>query len=118
VGYQKLHRDTGDYFGDHGGRGGVDYRDMPCHAVTVNFPMEVRPGSAVGHSGHNGATRTIPGTQASHAAPPPVAREPRWMKLSMVAPLAAGGCVIRDQRAWHGGTPNLSREVRQARQRV
>ena len=74
-------------------------------------------------------------------------KQPEWMKLSTVAPLNAGGVIIRDLRAWvsslshssfscalfhcevtgycvvlvrcvvlcseqHGGTPNLSDEVR------
>ena len=34
------------------------------------------------------------------------------MKLSTVCPAPAGSVVIRDIRAWHGGTPNLSNEVR------
>ena len=34
------------------------------------------------------------------------------MKLSTVCPAPAGSVLIRDIRAWHGGTPNLSQEVR------
>ena len=34
------------------------------------------------------------------------------MKLSMVAPCPPGCALIRDNRAWHGGCPNLSRYVR------
>ena len=34
------------------------------------------------------------------------------MKLSTVCPLPAGSAIFRDVRAWHGGTPNLSHEVR------
>mgnify|MGYP006248883089 FL=1 len=34
------------------------------------------------------------------------------MKLSTVCPAAAGSVLIRDTRAWHGGTPNLSDQVR------
>ena len=34
------------------------------------------------------------------------------MKLSTVCPAPAGSVLIRDVRAWHGGTPNLSDEVR------
>lgn len=30
------------------------------------------------------------------------------MKLSTVCPAPAGAVVMRDVRAWHGGTPNLS----------
>ena len=45
-------------------------------------------------------------------APPKVADEPDWMKLSTVMGLKAGGVVFRDLRAWHGGTPNVSGAVR------
>ena len=34
------------------------------------------------------------------------------MRLSTVCPLPAGSAIIRDARCWHGGTPNLSTEVR------
>ena len=34
------------------------------------------------------------------------------MKLSTVCPTPAGTAIFRDIRAWHGGTPNLSRDVR------
>ena len=34
------------------------------------------------------------------------------MKLSTVCPAPAGSVLIRDTRAWHGGTPNLSDQVR------
>ena len=34
------------------------------------------------------------------------------MKRSTVCPVAAGTAIIRDPRAWHGGTPNLSNETR------
>ena len=34
-------------------------------------------------------------------APPKVADEPDWMKLSTVMGLKAGGVVFRDLRAWH-----------------
>ena len=34
------------------------------------------------------------------------------MRLSTVAPVPAGSMMIRDVRAWHGGTPNFSDEVR------
>ena len=38
--------------------------------------------------------------------------EPEWMKLSTVCPAPAGSLMIRDVRAWHGGTPNLSNTTR------
>ena len=37
---------------------------------------------------------------------------PGWMKLSTVCPAPAGSVLIRDVRAWHGGTPNISDEIR------
>ena len=43
---------------------------------------------------------------------PNLESEPEWMKLSAVCPAPAGSVLIRDVRAWHGGTPNLSGEVR------
>ena len=34
------------------------------------------------------------------------------MKLATVCPAPAGSVLIRDVRAWHGGTPNISEQVR------
>ena len=34
------------------------------------------------------------------------------MKHSTICPAPAGSVLIRDPRAWHGGTPNLSNELR------
>ncbi len=34
------------------------------------------------------------------------------MRLSTVCPAPAGAVMIRDVRAWHGGTPNLSDATR------
>ena len=34
------------------------------------------------------------------------------MRLSTVCPVPAGTAIFRDARCWHGGTPNLSRDVR------
>eukprot|EP01050_Picozoa_sp_SAG11_P025483 SAG11_NODE_5766_length_1467_cov_1.391813_2_plen_167_part_00 len=65
-----------------------------------------------GHTTFNGATRQIPGTQQSRMPIPDLAAEPRWMKLATTAPCPAGCALLRDVRAWHGGTPNLSAEVR------
>lgn len=101
----------------------VDFRDFPAPKVTVNFPLELRDPrqgsdegeggvSAVGHSGINGATRMIPGTQHSHDVIPTPEEEPTWMKLSIACPVPAGAALIRDLRCWHSGTPNLSEYVR------
>ena len=43
-------------------------------------PMEVVPGSSVGHTAYNGVTRQIPGTQNLHAPIPSIEEEPRWMQ--------------------------------------
>ena len=34
------------------------------------------------------------------------------MKMSVTQPCPAGSVMLRDSRAWHGGTPNLSRFTR------
>ena len=111
--YQQLHYDISDRttlggrefgtFFDPAGR--ISLRDLPCPYVCCNFLM-------VDFTATNGPTRQIPGTQNSHARIPRLADEPEWMKLSTVCPAPAGSVLIRDPRAWHGGTPNLSNEVR------
>ena len=60
----------------------------------------------------NGPTRQIPGTQRAREQIPGLKAEPEWMRLSTVWPAPAGSIMVRDVRAWHGGTPNLSDEVR------
>jgi hypothetical protein len=91
----------------------VNGRDLPAreHTVTVNYPLEVRFGSTVGHTPCNGATRQVPGTASSWPIPTED-EEPLWMKMSVTSPCPAGSAMIRDDRAWHGGTPNLSDHVR------
>ena len=116
--YQQLHADMGDRreikrpdgqtfsvgsFKDP--RGILTYRDLPCPYVCCNFTV-------VDLNAINGPIRQIPGTQHSRQPIPTLADEPEWMKLSTVCPAPAGSVVIRDIRAWHGGTPNLSDEVR------
>ena len=111
--YQRLHYDirdrmtlNGQHFGAfHDPAGRISLRDLPCPYVCCNFLM-------VDFTAVNGPTRQIPGTQNSHARLPKLAEEPEWMKLSTVCPAPAGSVLIRDPRAWHGGTPNLSNEVR------
>jgi ectoine hydroxylase-related dioxygenase (phytanoyl-CoA dioxygenase family) len=111
--YQPLHADVGDFvdtdstpfssFQDP--RGDVSIRDLPCPYVCVNFmPIDM--------TRLNGPTRQIPGTQRSRAPIPRRSEEPEWMRLSTVCPAPAGAVQIRDVRAWHGGTPNLSDDVR------
>lgn len=104
--YQALHRDLGPNVGDfQDTTGRLEVWDLPPFAVTCNFPM-------VDFDYLNGPIRQIPGTQNSRDPPPSPAEEPEWMRLSTVQPLGAGGVIIRDLRAYHGGTPNLSETVR------
>ena len=113
VGYQPLHSDVNDWF--EGGktpfssffdwRGQISLRDLPAPYICANFlPQDV--------TRLNGATRQIPGTQNSRAKIPNLKEEPEWMKLSTVCPAPAGAVMLRDVRAWHGGTPNLSDATR------
>lgn len=60
----------------------------------------------------NGPIRQIPGTHTVTEVPPVPTEEPEWMRLSTLVGAPAGSGVIRDTRAWHGATPNLSREIR------
>jgi|TARA_B100000959_G_C14953971_1_gene612930 hypothetical protein len=121
--YQPLHSDVGDRreIEDHVAaadssasrfsgafwdpRGLLTLRDLPCPYVCCNFLM-------TDFTALNGPTRQIPGTQNSHEPIPTLDEEPDWMKLSTACPAPAGSVLIRDPRAWHGGTPNLSDEAR------
>ncbi len=85
--------------------GAITMRDLPVPVLTINFPM-------IDLTFENGPIRQIPGTQRSRAPIPNLIDEPEWMKLSTVCPAPAGTAIFRDIRAWHGGTPNLSRDVR------
>lgn len=102
--YQGLHSDN-VWTELHDPVGGVSMRDLPVPVVHVNFPL-------VDLTPENGPIRQIPGTQRSRAPIPSLIDEPEWMRLSTVCPLPAGSAIIRDARTWHGGTPNLSKEVR------
>ena len=102
--YQGLHSDN-IWSELHDPNGGLTMRDVPVPVLTINFPM-------VDLTPENGPIRQIPGTQRSRAPIPSLADEPDWMKLSTVCPAPAGCAILRDIRAWHGGTPNLSNEVR------
>ena len=102
--YQGLHSDN-VWSELHDPVGGLTMRDVPVPVLTINFPM-------VDLTPENGPIRQIPGTQRSRAPIPTLADEPDWMKLSTVCPVPAGCAILRDIRAWHGGTPNLSKDVR------
>ncbi len=113
VDYQRLHADVRDFVSRedtpfsafHDPAGSMTIRDLPCPYVCVNFlPQDI--------TRLNGPTRQIPGTQNSRAPIPGLEEEPEWMRLSTVCPVPAGSVMIRDVRAWHGGTPNLSEETR------
>ncbi len=113
VDYQRLHSDMADRrqygdkiagsFFDH--RGMLTYRDLPVPSVVCNFLTS-------DFTRINGPTRQIPGTQHSRDPFPRLIDEPAWMKLATVCPAPAGSVLLRDIRAWHGGTPNLSDQVR------
>ncbi|MEL7156844.1 MAG: phytanoyl-CoA dioxygenase family protein [Actinomycetota bacterium] len=110
--YQPLHSDMRDWTGPdsphssfHDPRRLLTTRELPCPYVCANFlTVDATP--------LNGSTRQIPGTQHSREPFPTLDEEPEWMKLSTVCPAPAGAVQLRDVRAWHGGTPNLSDEVR------
>jgi ectoine hydroxylase-related dioxygenase (phytanoyl-CoA dioxygenase family) len=111
--YQRLHADVRDWVDDQISpfSSYIDplrqttIRDLPCPYVCVNFlPQDV--------TRLNGPTRQIPGTQKSRAPIPSLDEEPEWMRLSTVCPAPAGAIMVRDVRAWHGGTPNVSEKTR------
>lgn len=113
TGYQPLHSDVSDWFNSsisrfssfYDPRGQMTIRDLPCPYICVNFlPQDV--------TRLNGPTRQILGTQHSRAPIPSLEEEPEWMRLSTVCPAPAGAIMIRDVRAWHGGTPNVSNAMR------
>ncbi len=113
VGYQPLHSDMRDFASKkespfssfHDPRGHLNVRDLPTPYVCVNFIVS-------DSTPLNGPTRQIPGTHHSRAGIPTLEEEPEWMRLSTVCPAPAGAVQIRDVRAWHGGTPNVSDQVR------
>lgn len=102
--YQGLHSDN-VWTELHDPVGGVTMRDLPVPVVHINFPL-------VDLTTENGPIRQIPGSHRSRAPIPTLADEPDWMRLSTLCPVPAGSAIIRDARCWHGGTPNLSNEVR------
>jgi len=102
--YQGLHSDN-IWVEPHDPVGNLSVRQMPVPVVTINFPM-------IDLTWENGPIRQIPGTQRSLDPIPTLADEPDWMKWSTLCPTPAGSAVIRDNRCWHSGTPNLSDDVR------
>lgn len=113
VNYQPLHADVHDFtskerspvssFHDPSGR--LTMSEIPTPYMAINFlPQDVTP--------LNGPTRQIPGSQYQRGQIPSLETEPEWMRLSTVCPAPAGAVQIRDTRAWHGGTPNVSDRAR------
>lgn len=102
--YQGLHSDN-LWAEPHDPVGGLTMRELPASVVTINFAM-------VDLTWENGPIRQIPGSQRWMEAIPNLVDEPRWMRWSTVCPAPAGSAIIRDNRAWHSGTPNLSDHVR------
>lgn len=102
--YQGLHSDN-LWTGLHDPAGGLTMRDLPVPVITIMFPM-------IDLTWENGPIRQIPGTQRSHDPIPNLVDEPDWMKWSTLCPVPTGSAVIRDNRGWHGGTPNLSEDMR------
>jgi len=104
--YQVLHSDVwSDFLVDPAvtefpDSGRLNYRNLPIFNVVVNFLL----GNL---TALNAPIRQIPGTQNSQRVMPTLDDEPLWMKRSTLCPAPAGAAIIRDPRAWHGGTPNL-----------
>jgi ectoine hydroxylase-related dioxygenase (phytanoyl-CoA dioxygenase family) len=102
--YQGLHSDN-MWSEQPAPYGHINMRDLPVPVLTINFPM-------IDLTTENGPIRQIPGSQRWRAPILSLTDEPDRMKLSTVCPAIAGCAVFRDIRAWHGGTPNLSKDVR------
>ncbi|MBV7339718.1 phytanoyl-CoA dioxygenase family protein [Chloroflexi bacterium TSY] len=79
--------------------------EITVPAVIINFLMSDL-------TWENGPIRQIPGTHTMQQPPPLPADEPDWMRFSTLVGAPAGAGVFRDHRAWHGATPNLSKQVR------
>ena len=93
--------------------GGEGLTDRTRHLIFERTPPRVTINFLVSDmTFENGPIRQIPGTQSLAASPPSQADEPEWMRLSTVVGAPAGAGVFRDPRAWHGATPNVSREIR------
>lgn len=73
--------------------------------ITINFLM-------TDLTWENGPIRQIPGTHASAGKIPSQSEEPQWMRTSTLVGARAGAGMFRDNRGWHGATPNLSLEIR------
>jgi hypothetical protein len=126
--YQGLHADTRDRFEitperrKQAERVGIKLRTKPgtdeLDAATIGLILERTPPHVTINflmsdlTWENGPIRQIPGTHGRVPHPPILPDEPEWMRLSTLVGAKAGAGVFRDNRAWHGATPNLSREIR------
>eukprot|EP00928_Gymnodinium_smaydae_P015091 TRINITY_DN1552_c0_g5_i1.p1 TRINITY_DN1552_c0_g5~~TRINITY_DN1552_c0_g5_i1.p1 ORF type:complete len:725 (-),score=161.18 TRINITY_DN1552_c0_g5_i1:11-2185(-) len=99
-GYQDLH---------------ADVSRQPPHCDTLSRPPLVVVNFAV-HDilEDHGPTRLLParGRPRDLGKPPTANSESNAWKRSVLAPLRAGACVVRDARIWHGGTPNFKTQPR------
>lgn len=59
-----------------------------------------------------GPVRVVPGSHRWPGAPPTLDRELQDFKVATLCPLPAGTVILRDLRAWHGGTPNVLARTR------
>eukprot|EP00435_Cladocopium_sp_Y103_P027073 s2976_g6.t1 len=98
--YQSLHPDA--IWGILDGH--VADQKLPP-AVTINFVLE-------NLTAINGAMRLVPGSHRLKQNPPNLLQEPDWMHFNTLCPIPAGAAIFRDNRCWHGGTPNLSDKMR------
>jgi hypothetical protein len=126
--YQGLHADQRETFmidearRRHAERMGIKLRTAPgtdaLDAATTGLIVERTPPMVTinflmtDFTWENGPIRQIAGTHGRVPNPPKLADEPEWMRLSTLVGAKAGAGVFRDNRAWHGATPNLSREIR------
>ena len=101
--YQGLHSDN-TWTELERSRGGASPQRAAGPAVTINFAM-------VDLTPENGPIRRSPEPRTAQPIPNLV-DEPEWMKLSTVCPAARRLGDLPRSAEWHGGTPNLSREVR------
>ncbi len=95
------------------GPGGEGLEDRTRHLVFQRAPPRVTINFLMSDlTVENGPIRQIPGTQTQPGSPPTQGDEPEWMRLSTLVGAPAGAGIFRDIRAWHGATPNVSREIR------
>jgi len=95
--FQSLHRDLGPSV--------PSGADGSPPAITINFLLEDLTCA-------DAPLRVVPGSHESRADPPALFNEPQEAKYTILCPLPAGSAIVRDLRAWHGGTPNGSDRTR------